>query len=79
MRPNSPLIGIALLLGPPKLKRFWVRNPAPVASVVRVCLNDLKYKAVGAGVPEENEGAATGPEGAGVEPVATTMALGGAG
>jgi CubicO group peptidase (beta-lactamase class C family) len=36
---------------------------------------------VGAGVSEENEGAATGPEGvgAGVDPVATAMALGGAG
>jgi hypothetical protein len=37
-------------------------------------------KAVGAVVAEENEGAATGPEGAdaGVDPVATAMALGGA-
>jgi hypothetical protein len=57
-----------------------VRKRTYVASPVPVCLNGLKYKAVGAGVSEETAGAESAPEnpGAGVDPVAVALALGGA-
>jgi hypothetical protein len=58
-----------------------VRKCTPVASPVAICLNGLKYKAVGARLSEEKEGPESGPQGigAGIDPTATALALAGAG
>jgi hypothetical protein len=52
-----------------------------VANNVRICLNDLKCKAVGAGVSDKTEGRYTGVAAVagGVDPVAVALVLAGAG